>query len=161
MQKIPKWRKQENKASQIFQKTNICYPQMRTRICMYHKVTNVRFGKFSGKFGWLCFLFTSVFVCVSGGNKCSFFGKFGLLSFLVTSVLRLARLLYCRQIVFYLNFKKDIFEIKKTIHISKGKDKNINSRLIFQRESSVPKNENIRMLYDKIWLVFGWNERNV
>ena len=35
-----------------------------------------------------------VYVCVSGGKKCSFFGKFGELSFLETPVLRFTLLSY-------------------------------------------------------------------
>ena len=31
---------------------------------------------------------THTYVCVSGGNKCSFFGKFGVLCFLETPVLK-------------------------------------------------------------------------
>ena len=34
---------QENKARQIFRKTNISYPQIRTRRCAYQWVRNVRF----------------------------------------------------------------------------------------------------------------------
>ena len=61
---------QEKKVRQIFQKTNIFYPLIRTR-----------------------------YVCVSGGKKCSFFGKFGVLCFLETPVLRFALLPYYRQII--------------------------------------------------------------
>ena len=50
---------QENMASQIFRKTNISYPMIRTRLCAYQE-----------------------------GKKWSFFGKFGVLFFLVTPVLR-------------------------------------------------------------------------
>ena len=63
--RISKRRYQENKARQIFRKTNISYPLIRTPMCAYQ-----------------------------GGKKCSFFGKFGVLCFLVTSVLRLALLPY-------------------------------------------------------------------
>ena len=38
-----------------------------------------------------------MYVCVSGGNICSFFGKFGVLSFLGTPVLRFALLPYYRR----------------------------------------------------------------
>ena len=38
-----------------------------------------------------------IYVCVSGGNKCSFFRKFDVLCFLVVSVLRLALLLYYNE----------------------------------------------------------------
>ena len=60
---------QENKPYQIFRKTNISEPQIRTR----------------------------TYVCVSGGKKCSFFGKFGVLCFLETLVLRFALLRYYRK----------------------------------------------------------------
>ena len=39
------------------------------------------------------------YVCVSGGQKYSFFGKFGVVRFLETPVLRFALLPYCRQTV--------------------------------------------------------------
>ena len=45
---------QENKAHQIFRKTNISYPLIHTRTCAYQGVRNVRI--FLGKFGVLCFL---------------------------------------------------------------------------------------------------------
>ena len=38
-----------------------------------------------------------MYVCVSGGKKCSFFGKFSVLYFLVTSVLRFALLPYYQR----------------------------------------------------------------
>ena len=38
-------------------------------------------------------------VGVSGGKKCSFSGKFGMLCFLVTSVLRFALFPYCRRTI--------------------------------------------------------------
>ena len=60
---------QENKPCQIFRKTNISDPQIRTR----------------------------TYVCVSGGKKCSFFGKFGVLCFLETLILRFALLRYYRK----------------------------------------------------------------
>ena len=41
----------ENKASQIFRKTNISYPLIRTHTCTYQGVRNV-----FGKFGFICFL---------------------------------------------------------------------------------------------------------
>ena len=48
---------QENKTRQIFRKTNISYPLIRTRTCVYQGEGNVCFG---GKFGVLCFLETPV-----------------------------------------------------------------------------------------------------
>ena len=48
--------KQEDKARQIFRKTNIFYPLIRTR----------------------------TYLCVSGGKKCLFFGKFDVLCFFET-----------------------------------------------------------------------------
>ena len=59
---------QENKARQIFRKTNISYPLIRTRT--------------------YCWFF---------GKKCWLFGKFGVLCFLVTTVLRFVLLLYYRR----------------------------------------------------------------
>ena len=50
---------QENKACQIFRKTNVFYPLISTR-----------------------------YVCVSGGKKCSLFGKFDMPCFLDAPVLR-------------------------------------------------------------------------
>ena len=58
---------QENKACQIFRKTNISYPLIRTR------------------------------VCVSEGKKGSFFGKFGVLCFLETPILRFTYLAYYQR----------------------------------------------------------------
>ena len=43
---------QENKARQIFRKTNISYPLIRTRTCAYQGVRNVRFSK-----NLACFVF--------------------------------------------------------------------------------------------------------
>ena len=43
---------QENKARQIFQKTNISYPLIRTRTCAYQGVRNVRFSE-----NLACFVF--------------------------------------------------------------------------------------------------------
>ena len=60
---------QENKARQIFWKTNISYPLIRTCRWAYQ-----------------------------GGKKCSFFGKFGVLCFLETPVLRFALMPYYRRI---------------------------------------------------------------
>ena len=48
---------QENKARQIFRKTNISYPLIRTHTCAYQGVRNVLFF---GKLGVLCFLETPV-----------------------------------------------------------------------------------------------------
>ena len=36
---------QENKARQVFRKTNISYPLIRTRTCAYQGVTDVRFSE--------------------------------------------------------------------------------------------------------------------
>ena len=43
---------QENKAHQIFRKTNISYPLIRTRTCAYQGVRNVRFSE-----NLTCFVF--------------------------------------------------------------------------------------------------------
>ena len=64
------FKKKKNKAHQIFRKTNISNPLIRT------------------------------YVCVSGGKKCSFFEKFGVLCFFETPVLRFALLPYYRRYVF-------------------------------------------------------------
>ena len=61
---------QENKARQIFQKTNISYHLIHVRV----RVRNE-------------------------GKKCSFFGKFGVLCFLETPVLRFVLLPYYQQFV--------------------------------------------------------------
>ena len=68
---------QENKARQIFRKTNISYPLIRTRTCAYQGVRNVCFLE-----NLACFVFLKhpfwdppfclIYVCVSGGKKCSF-----------------------------------------------------------------------------------------
>ena len=60
---------QENKARQIFRKTNISYPMIRT----------------------------GTYVGVSGAKKCSLLGKFGVLCFLETPVSRFALSPYYRQ----------------------------------------------------------------
>ena len=60
---------QENKAGQIFQKTNSSYPEICPRV--HQGVRDVHFLR---------------------GKECSFFGKFGQLCFLVTSVLQFALL---------------------------------------------------------------------
>ena len=39
-----------------------------------------------------------MYVCISGGKKCSFFGKFGMLCFLETLVLRFVLLPYYQRI---------------------------------------------------------------
>ena len=62
---------QENKARQIFQKVNICYPLIRT----------------------------GTYVCVSGGKKYLFFEWFNVICILETPVLRFALLLYYGQIL--------------------------------------------------------------
>ena len=46
------WVLQENKAQQIFQKTNIPYPLIPTRMCAYQGVRNVRVSE-----NLLCFVF--------------------------------------------------------------------------------------------------------
>ena len=43
---------QENKARQIFRKTNIFYPLIRSRTCAYHRVRNVHFSE-----NLACFVF--------------------------------------------------------------------------------------------------------
>ena len=43
---------QENKARQIFRKTNISYPLIRTRTCAYQGIRNVRFSE-----NLVCFIF--------------------------------------------------------------------------------------------------------
>ena len=43
--RISKWVFQENKAGQIFRKTNISYPLISTRTCAYQRVRNVRFSE--------------------------------------------------------------------------------------------------------------------
>ena len=40
-----------------------------------------------------------MYVCISGGKKCSFFGKFGVFCFLETPVLRFALLPYYRRVM--------------------------------------------------------------
>ena len=48
---------QENKARQIFRKTNISYPLIRTRTCVYQGVRNVRFSENLACFVFLKHLF--------------------------------------------------------------------------------------------------------
>ena len=43
---------QENKAHQIFQKTNVSYPLIRTQMCVHQGVTIVRFSEYLA-----CFIF--------------------------------------------------------------------------------------------------------
>ena len=43
----------ENKARQVFRKTNISYPLIRTRICAYQGVRNVRFSEYLACFFFL------------------------------------------------------------------------------------------------------------
>ena len=45
---------QENKACQMFRKTNIFYPLIRTHACVYHGVRNVRFSE---NLAWFVFLY--------------------------------------------------------------------------------------------------------
>ena len=76
---------QENKARQIFRKTNISYPFIRTRMCAYQGIRHVRFSD----------------VCVSDDKTYSFFGKFDVLFFLVTNVFRFDFLPYYRRVFFF------------------------------------------------------------
>ena len=76
---------QEDKARQIFRKTNISYPLIHTRTYAYPD--------------------THTYVCISGGKKCSYFGKFGELCFLEIPDLRFALLPYYQRIaIFYFWF---------------------------------------------------------
>ena len=50
--RISKWVSQVNKACQVFCKTNISYPMIRTRACTYHRVRNVHFAE-----NLACFVF--------------------------------------------------------------------------------------------------------
>ena len=80
---------QENKARQIFRKTNIFTPwYAHLRTCANQGVKRTFFSP------W----YAHVRTCAnkSGSKKCSFFGKFGLLSFLETRILRLP---YYRRVV--------------------------------------------------------------
>ena len=43
--RISKWLLQENRARQIFRKTNISYPLIRTLTCAYHVGRNIRFSE--------------------------------------------------------------------------------------------------------------------
>ena len=52
----------ENKARQIFWKTNISYPLVHTRMCSYQGVRNVRFSE---NFGVLCFFGTLVMLGIN------------------------------------------------------------------------------------------------
>ena len=52
--RISNWVLQKNKALQIFRKTNISYPLIRTRMCAYQGNRNVFFF---GKFTVLCFAY--------------------------------------------------------------------------------------------------------
>ena len=58
------------------------------------------------------FAMWNVYVCVSGGKKCSFFGKFGVLCFLETAALRFALLPHYRRIRNYRNFRFKIIPEK-------------------------------------------------
>ena len=59
---------------------------------------------------------THKYVCVSGGEKYSFFGKFGVLCFLITSLLRFAFCLITGEMKDYIkNGKED--DIKDTLKI--------------------------------------------
>ena len=49
---ISKWVFQENKVRQIFQKTNLSYPLIRTHACAYQGVRNIRFSE-----NLACFVF--------------------------------------------------------------------------------------------------------
>ena len=87
---------QENKVHQIFQKTNISYPLIRTRTCAYQEVRNVCFSENLAGFVFLKHRL-EIRVCVTGGKKCSFFRKLVVLCFLEISVLRFALLPYYRR----------------------------------------------------------------
>ena len=50
--RISKWVFQENKAHQVFRKTNISYPLISTRMSAYQGVINVRFSE-----NLACFVF--------------------------------------------------------------------------------------------------------
>ena len=50
--RISKWVFEENKARQIFRKTSISHPVIRTRLCAYQGVRNVRFSE-----NLVCFVF--------------------------------------------------------------------------------------------------------
>ena len=63
---------QQKKTRQIFRKTNISYPLIRTRTC-----------------------------ALTGGKKCSSFQKFGMLCFLVTPLLRFVLLPYYRRKILF------------------------------------------------------------
>ena len=108
---------QENKASQIFRKTNISYVVISTCTCVLStpltcilnlglRMSSARRqkgvsrqsakrAKISKKQKISYPLYAHV-VRVSGGKKCSFFRKFGVLCFIVTYVLRFA-LLPCHR----------------------------------------------------------------
>ena len=58
------------------------------------------------------FAMWNVYVCVSGGKKCSFFGKFGVLCFLETAALRFTPLPHYRRIRNYKNFRFKIIPEK-------------------------------------------------
>ena len=68
---ISKWVFQENKAIQIFRKTNISYSLMRRPTYAYQGVRNVRF---SGSFAYVLNEWSPT-------QKMKFFGKFGVLCF--------------------------------------------------------------------------------
>ena len=57
-----------------------------------------------------------MYVCVSGGKKCSFFGKFGVLCFLETVVLRFAVLPYYGPYFSFLGTDFSFFRQKKKIY---------------------------------------------
>ena len=63
-------------------------------------------------------MWVSLYVCVSGGKKCSFFGIFDVICFFFTSVLTFALLLYYQCFVTcYLNFILSFYFISKHVTI--------------------------------------------
>ena len=53
-----------------------------------------------------CQIFWKMYVCISGGKKCSFFGKFSVLCFLETPILRSVLLPYSQRVLEYLKDQK-------------------------------------------------------
>ena len=60
----------ENKARQIFQKTNISYPLIRTHTCAYEEVRNVRFSENLTRFVFLKDSFWNSLFCVITDDTC-------------------------------------------------------------------------------------------
>ena len=61
---------QENKARQIFRKTNISYPLIRTRTCAYQGVRNVRFSENLASFVFLKDPFWDSPFCLITDEQC-------------------------------------------------------------------------------------------